>query len=181
MLAQVPVSRESGVTQILPLIDTIDLTMVKQKLMDKEEGQGWSLEHASHVEFRYRRFLCMLVLDPDGSTVPTKEIDTFWHQHILDTRAYAADCLRVFGQFLHHFPYFGMRGEVDAKDLSDSFEQTKAFYLQLFGEEYSPGVGMDAGTCHKGPGSCHKCKSGCGMTCKKRTSGGFSGPRAAIQ
>ena len=154
MLAQVPVSRESGVTQILPLIDTIDLTMVKQKLMDKEEGQGWSLEHASHVEFRYRRFLCMLVLDPDGSTVPTKEIDTFWHQHILDTRAYAADCLRVFGQFLHHFPYFGMGGEQDAENLVTEFHTTKDKYLATFGEDMVKST--DEAKCwHDCQGRCH--------------------------
>jgi hypothetical protein len=105
----------------------------------------------------------MLYLRPDGSIVPTTDIDLFWHQHILDIRAYASDCERVFGHFVHHFPYFGMRDEQDAQDLYDSFEATKVFYRELFGLEY---VGTSV-NCHKGPGSCHKCKSGCGMKCKQ--------------
>ena len=36
---------------------------------------------------------------------------------------------------MHHFPYFGMRGEQDAKDLENSFGKTKELYLKTFGEE----------------------------------------------
>jgi len=149
-------------------IETIDLTMVKLKLMDTEEGHGWSTDYVSHVERRYRRYLCMVQLSPFGDAVPTRDIDQFWHQHILDTRAYAGDCQRVFGSFLHHFPYFGMRGEEDAENLQDSFEQTKILYAKLFGADYcEEASGSDPTTCHKGPGNCHKCKNGCGMKCTK--------------
>lgn len=137
----------------------IDLGMVKLKLMDADEGPGWSPEFADHVELRYRRYLCMVHLAPDRSIVPTRDIDTFWHQHILDTRAYAADCDRAFGSFLHHFPYFGMRGEADAQNLLSSFEQTKALYEELFGMPYCPTDGTPAaGRCVKcgtGPVKCH--------------------------
>ena len=47
----------------------------------------------------------MLYLDFEAPHVPTIDIDLFWHQHILDTRAYAKDCQKVFGQFLHHFQF----------------------------------------------------------------------------
>lgn len=168
MLALASVRSLPSFENVVSLIDTIDLSMVKQKLMDEEEGQGWNQEYAAFVEVRYRRYLCMLCMNPHESLVPTKDIDLFWHQHILDTRAYFNDCLRVFGFFVHHFPYFGMRGEEDAKDLSLSFENTKAYYKSLFGEEYgATDESNTASSCHKGPGSCHKCKSGCGMSCKK--------------
>jgi hypothetical protein len=145
----------SAMQQAMSLIDSVDLSMVKLKIMDKEEGQGWDEEYADYVESRYRRYLCMILLSGGkGSVVPTKEIDLFWHQHILDTRAYAADCDRVFGEFLHHFPYFGMRGEDDARNLESAFEETKATYFRLFGEEY----------CHSEAVKCHKCSS---PTCHK--------------
>lgn len=60
-------------------------------------------------------------------------IDDFWHLHILDTQKYAEDCQVIFGYFLHHFPYFGMRGEEDAKNLSDSWEETCNLYQNRFG------------------------------------------------
>jgi hypothetical protein len=67
--------------------------------------------------------------------VPNKIQDKFWHFHILDTRAYHKDCENVFGHYMHHFPYFGMRGKQDAKDLESAFYKTKELYLQTFGEE----------------------------------------------
>lgn len=159
-----PMQGPATVEEVMERIASIDLTMVKQKLADAEEGQGWDEEYTNHVETRYRRFLCMLFMHPDGSVVPTKEIDLFWHQHILDTRAYADDCARVFGYFVHHFPYFGMRDEQDARDLLASFENTKRIYLNLFGEEYCVEFGGQA----KNSSKCHKCKSGCGgVQCHK--------------
>lgn len=122
--------------EALGKINSIDLTMVKMKLMDEEEGQGWEREYCDHIECLYRRYLCMLYLDFEAPHVPTIDIDLFWHQHILDTRAYARDCQKMFGQFLHHFPYFGMRGKEDAKNLNDAFEETKKIYFDLFGEHY---------------------------------------------
>lgn len=37
-------------------------------------------------------------------TVPNKQIDEMWHEHILDTRKYSDDCQTVFGYYLHHTP-----------------------------------------------------------------------------
>lgn len=150
--------RFSSAEDAMQLVETIDLSMVKLKIMDKEEGQGWDQEYADRVELRYRRYLCMILYNGGrGSVVPTKEIDLFWHQHILDTRAYAKDCQRVFGEFLHHFPYFGMRGDEDARNLDSAFAETKAMYARLFGEEYS---NSDATKCHKcDSGKCHKCNN----------------------
>ncbi len=168
MLALAPTISSNAVDEINVLINSIDLSMVKQKLMDENEGYGWDQGYSDHVEMRYRRYLIMLYMAPHSSIVPTKDIDIFWHQHILDTRAYANDCLRVFGFFVHHFPYFGMRGENDAKDLLSSFENTKAYYKLLFGDDYAVIDGSEnSSSCHKGPGSCHKCRSGCGMNCKQ--------------
>src|SRR5262245_45921098 len=139
-----------SLSDAMRLVESVDLSMVKLKIMDKEEGQGWDQAYADHVESRYRRYLCMILMSGGrGSVVPTKEIDLFWHQHILDTRAYASDCQQVFGRFLHHFPYFGMRGDDDAKNLENAFEDTKRTYARLFGEEYS----------HSDATRCHKCDS----------------------
>jgi len=161
-----PTAANSKETEVgLELVNTIDLSMVKMKLMDKDEGVGWDEEFAAFAEIRYRRYLCLQILYPKQSIVPTKDIDTFWHQHILDTRAYAKDCQKLFGQFLHHYPYFGMRDEQDAQDLLDSFEESKILYLKHFNEQLSTSYSSaDSSTCHKGTSTCHKCAdnpSGC--------------------
>jgi hypothetical protein len=60
-------------------------------------------------------------------------VDKFWHGHILDTMKYAEDCQRVFGYFLHHFPYFGMRDAEDAANLANAAATTRRLYEQEFG------------------------------------------------
>jgi hypothetical protein len=117
-------------------INAMDFKMIKLKLQDKEEGQGWTIKQCNEAEKEYKRFLALKRTYPDKDIVPHKVLDHFWHQHILDTEKYAEDCELVFGRFLHHFPYFGMNGDQDAQNLTDAFEETKVLYKMHFGEDY---------------------------------------------
>jgi hypothetical protein len=114
-------------------IDGLDLGPIKVKLM-LEGGENWSFEQVVMAERWYKRFLLLNLKYPKLSIVPNEIIDTFWHHHILDTMKYAEDCQSIFGYFLHHFPYFGMRSDEDAQDLKDAFEQTKDLFQEEFGE-----------------------------------------------
>jgi hypothetical protein len=114
-------------------LDEIDLSMVRTKLMDAEEGAGWSADYADRVEMEYRRYLALARRYAPRAIVPSKIVDTYWHYHILDTEAYAIDCEHVFGYFLHHFPYFGMRGDGDKQALSDAYDDTINLYELHFG------------------------------------------------
>ena len=116
-----------------PNIAAIDLEMVKTKLQDKEEGLGWTAEQCESAEIEYKRYLNLCLKHGKG-IVPNKIMDNMWHFHILDTRAYVKDCDKVFGHYLHHYPYFGMRGEEDAQNLKNSFDDTKIKYEQAFNE-----------------------------------------------
>jgi hypothetical protein len=128
------------VAQVVAAIQALDLDPIKLKLTDPEEGQGWSREHTDRMELAYKRFLTLLVKFPDETIAPTKDVDKFWHAHILDTMKYAADCERVFGYFLHHFPYFGMRGEQDAADLRVASARMHEIYEREFGEALPSGA-----------------------------------------
>ncbi|MFS2136162.1 hypothetical protein [Duganella sp. Dugasp56] len=117
-------------------IDALDLEPIKVKLMHKESGEGWSLERANAIEFEYRRFLFLMKMFPAEQAAPLVDVDTFWHYHILDTMKYAADCDAVFGQFLHHFPYIGLRGEDDLAAHESMGLRMKELYEATFGEDY---------------------------------------------
>ena len=119
--------------EMLSSIAAIDLSMVRMKLMDAEEGESWSIDHCDRVEREYRRYLALSRQYPDKAVVPSKVVDTFWHFHILDTQAYADDCDRAFGYFLHHYPYFGMKGEQDAEALGAAYDETLGLYESHFG------------------------------------------------
>lgn len=140
------------------LDDLLDLQMVRMKLADAEEGKGYSEEQLDLREGEYRKFLALHLANPEATVVPCQMVDEFWHQHILDTVAYRADCKAIFGRFLEHFPYFGLRGPQDAQDLSDSYESTLETYREAFGEPpLDSWISGDARTCRT------KCKP---MKCK---------------
>lgn len=114
-------------------IAEIDLEMLKRKLQDDDEGLGWSAEQCESAEIEYKRYWHLCLRHGKGM-VPNKIMDQVWHYHILDTRAYHRDCEKIFGGYMHHYPYFGMRGEQDASDLEASFGKTKDLYQSEFGE-----------------------------------------------
>ncbi len=126
------------VEKTVAAIFALDLEPIKFKLMSKEDGYGWSKEQADHYEQEYRRFLALVVKYPDETIVPSVSVDKFWHAHILDTMKYADDCEKVFGYFLHHYPYFGLRGEEDAARQEEAVAAGRRLYEKEFG-----GVGTE--------------------------------------
>jgi hypothetical protein len=122
--------------QITHAIAALDLEPIKVKLMHEESGEGWTLHRANAVEFEYRRFLFLMKKYPGEQTAPLVDVDTFWHYHILDTMKYHADCNAVFGHYLHHFPYIGLRGEDDEAAHIRVGQRMKELYEDTFGEHY---------------------------------------------
>ncbi|MDQ2990363.1 MAG: glycine-rich domain-containing protein-like [Pseudomonadota bacterium] len=132
-----------------PILE-LDLDPIKVKLMHKESGEGWSLEYANAREFEYRRFLYLMKMFPEEQTAPLFDVDIFWHYHILDTMKYAADCEQIFGYFLHHFPYIGLRGEDDEAAHHRIGVRMQELYEATFGESYLQHATTDAPTLTSG-------------------------------
>ncbi len=127
------VSQNKTPEQMIEAIFALDLDPIKLKVMDKEDGYGWTRAEADHHELEYRRFLALTAKYPEELITLNKSVDKFWHAHILDTMKYAEDCANIFGYFLHHFPYFGMRDAEDAENLKQAGLQTRRLYEQEFG------------------------------------------------
>ncbi|MCY4543284.1 MAG: hypothetical protein OXB95_12980 [Rhodobacteraceae bacterium] len=114
----------------LDKVAKLDFSMLKGKLGIEK---NWSPEHQTEVEDLYRRFLALNMVYREQKICPTGPIDDFWHAHILDTRAYERDCNELFGEYLHHFPYFGMRGPDDRAELETAFENSRSLFISHFG------------------------------------------------
>jgi hypothetical protein len=127
-----PARNTRSTQQAVEAIHALDLGPIKFKLMDRDEGQGWTRPFVERMELEYKRFLTLMAKYPHEPLVPGKEVDRFWHAHILDTQKYVEDCERVFGHYLHHFPYFGMRGADDAAALAAAGERTRELYAAEF-------------------------------------------------
>lgn len=117
------------------IMKDLDLEPIIAKAVDAEQRNGWTVDFTRRVAEEYRRFLVLCLerqQDKRYLIVPSKQVDTFWHLHILDTRKYIEDCQRCFGSVLHHFPYFGMRGDQDADTLQEAYGQTLVLYWWAF-------------------------------------------------
>ena len=128
------------------------------KLTHPSEGYRFDPGRAGRACDDYRRFLAILAAFPELQVAPTAEIDLVWHLHILDTRAYARDTQSVFGFFLHHFPYLGLRGGNDDQLLGQAFRNGRVLFQTYFPESQAYDEGIE-GSC--GGGSCSSCSS-CG-------------------
>ncbi len=112
--------------------EELELNSVRDALIEK---QGWSLERAEAARAEYVRFLTLLQRRPGFMLIPWRneegqdDLDQFWHQHILDTAKYAADCNALFGRMIHHNPHV-VRGSGDEKDAT---EKTQRLYARTFG------------------------------------------------
>jgi hypothetical protein len=159
-------------------LNQLDLEPIIFKLMDKKEGEGWTLEYADQRVLEYKCFLMLNFMYPEHDFVPTHDIDCAWHRHVMDTEKYNADCETLFslwyqrlvvnmlrplmnligvrinaGIFFDHFPYFGMRGTEDKKNLGLGYLKTQEYFVKHFGISILPNNGQG---CIK---SCHWCDS----------------------
>jgi hypothetical protein len=134
--AQALVHRDAELDAALRRVAVLDFSMLKAKLVGE---MGWTPETCEETEALYRKFLALNLRYPGRKICPTGPVDEFWHAHILDTRAYAADCDALFGGILHHFPYFGLRGPEDRADLERSFQDTIDLFIRHFGVDPSSG------------------------------------------
>lgn len=124
------------VAEVISAIQALDLESVKMRVMDPELGEGWSRMYADSVESAYKNFLAMVVKHQDEAEdiLPSKDVDEFWHTHILQTVKYADDCEKVFGTFLHHNPHIGKLTQADLDKRTEHAEKTRQFYEQEFGQ-----------------------------------------------
>jgi hypothetical protein len=149
----------SPVEALERLAAMLDLSGIRRKLADPDEGKGCDTDQLDLMEQEYRRFLAMHLAHPDAEIVPCKLVDEIWHQHILDTIAYRRDCETIFGEFLDHFPYFGMRGDDDAQALVDAYAGTVELYERDFGTPPTgTWISADAARCVRKICKPQKCK-----------------------
>lgn len=161
MKTMYPTTVERPATAALVRID-FDLSMVRQKLSNPEEGEPWNSDTLDLAEGEYRKFFALCLAYPDEAVVPCRLVDQLWHAHILDTAAYREDCDRVFGFFYDHYPYFGLNGPADAANLEQAYDVTLDLYEINFGNP------PEGAWTHTTAAKCRaRCRTGCKpMKCK---------------
>ena len=120
----------------------LDLADVNRRLR-RRKGWWWSRRHdVDRLESEYRQFLFLVASNPGKAVVPwTEAMDDFWHEHILDTRRYEADCQAIFGRMMHHDPHLTKGSQPQRA----AFGDTKAMYRAAFGARAKAGAADSSG------------------------------------
>src|SRR6266704_4302147 len=123
--------------QVIAAIQALDLESVKTRVTDPELGEGWTPAYADSIETAYKNYLTMLVKYQDDAEdiLLSKDVDEFWHTHILQTIKYTEDCEAVFGKYLHHAPHIGEVTSADKEKRIALAEKTRRLYQREFGSE----------------------------------------------
>lgn len=111
-------------------IYSIDFSRIINKMV---QHQGWLRSDAEKVCEMYRNF--MFLRKKYGKThqlPPSEDMDEFWHVHILDTKKYRKDCDAIYGEYIDHYPYFGIDEVTDFEDLGQAFVTMQELYAKEF-------------------------------------------------
>jgi len=121
----------SDIDEVKKSINELDFSMIIKKLISE---QGWTENEALSCEQLYRNFLFLKKkYGHKYKLPPTRDIDEFWHNHILDTKKYIQDCNSIFGKYLHHYPYAGLDGVTTYSDLKNYLEKLQELHKLEFG------------------------------------------------
>lgn len=135
-------------TTFVQKLEQLDLQLVADKLMSSEYGCGWTTEQAKLAIDRYKKFLMLQYLYPNLELVPTKEIDTVWHEHILvNTHQYLQDCHYLFGYFLHHRWTNRKRDILESHQSKTAFAITQELFIKIFAEDILGKTAFEAAPC----------------------------------
>lgn len=87
----------------LQYIEDFDLSSELRAAVEEGDVEEDEVEAA---ERETKRFLALPFLqDVEGRRLgPTRKVDAVWHVFILNTEAYHAFCMEVYGEMLHHVP-----------------------------------------------------------------------------
>jgi excisionase family DNA binding protein len=115
-------------------VNDLDLGPLMAQLTGPRGQQaGLSLVQASIDVGLYRCFLLLAHLCPGEPLVPSPRIDHVWHVHMLDTRAYLADCRRALGGVLCHQAVAAREDSGQAPADEVSFARTHRLALDRLG------------------------------------------------
>ncbi len=143
--------------QVIKKFFDLDLEPIKFKMIKSAEELGEepkALSELDVTEIYYKLFLLKKFFEPTKRIAPSFSIDAMWHAHILDTRKYAEDCAHLFGDFVHHNPYFGMEETEGAEVLEAAGDDYLSFASQFIPAKYLDQNEFKSATCGPQPTLC---------------------------
>lgn len=141
----------------------VSVDLVASSFKSSDFPADWSRERRELGALRYQQWLTLKQLHPRTPVAPTREIDLFWHLHMLSPVAYVRDCQSLFGFVLDHDGGFGATPE-ELPLLKEVFLATEQRWLKAFGVPYRD----DGSTPDSSMTNCwHDCSGRCWHACSE--------------
>lgn len=110
-----------------------DLTRERALLTSPDRDFRYDEDYAAEMEDEYRKFIFIRAVHPDEKLPMSKDVDDFWHAHVMSTRNYQRfidECAD--GVFIHHRPTIS--DHENMKLMFAYLNGTMARYRHYFGE-----------------------------------------------
>lgn len=155
MLEPLPIRPQPDANQIV----SVDLLAASER--SDSFPQDWGREKRETAFGRYVKWLQLKMRHPKVRLAPTRDIDEFWHLHMLSPVAYYRDCMRAFGYVLDHDGGFGKAPD-ELPLLQNVFTNTAILWETAYGEPYRE----DGLLVEEAATKCwHDCQSRCWHAC----------------
>lgn len=129
-----------------PAVIRIDLAAVRHQLTTSPQAI-MSPEEWPAAELEYRQFLTLRLQYPGRLLIPAGRSLAVWQAHILDTRAYRADCETAFGRYIDHFPFFGQHDPIDQLERDQAVRDYIDLLRRHFAGSSPEGLFVGSPTC----------------------------------
>ncbi|RYZ17712.1 MAG: glycine-rich domain-containing protein-like [Myxococcaceae bacterium] len=113
----------------------LSVDLIRSSYRSEDFPADWTDAQRRHSLDRYEKWLLLKVKHPDARLAPTRDIDRFWHLHMLSPVAYVNDCQRLFGQLLDHDGGFG-HDPAELPELKRVFRETATLWEAAYEQPY---------------------------------------------
>lgn len=114
---------------------TISVDLLEASYRSTSFPKHWSRTKRLVELRKYAQFLELAARRPRLRATPTRDIDEFWHLHMLHPVAYHRDCLRLFGEIFDHNGGFGL-GLGELPLLQRAFREFSEAWFEEYGTPY---------------------------------------------
>ncbi len=114
----------------------LSVDLVRASRRSDDFPSDWSDAQRIEGERRYRQWLELKRRNPGARLAPTRNIDLFWHLHMLAPVAYLRDCTRLFGRVLDHDGGFG-KDPAELPTLQAVYADTARLWESTWGTAYA--------------------------------------------
>ncbi|WP_377477527.1 MAG: hypothetical protein P2A85_03385 [Microcoleus anatoxicus] len=147
---------------ILGRVMSYDLSVIRERFLKDNPELSSRLDS---IELVYRQYMYLCAIKPRMSlSVPSNEVDEFWHCHIIHTREYQDFCNEIAGYFIHHAPHSALATNKEKKVARRNFLSLFMIHFQdstnveslKCGLNFSVDLFGDCQDCH----NCVTCRGG---------------------